>query len=597
MSSPNSLQVLLADERPDQAAVRLTLRSLALAGVEQVMLAEPVSAPGALGNEVAVHAVAPGQLVEHIQQTERVLLLRAGCIVPRTLLTQLHSLPELLQPCHPLLSNDADPQLVPPSGGDCDSVQDGLSAWSGRYPIRTDQQHHAMYCASDWLADQLAGGREGRWLDKLTCSNDSLPIYIYRAVPSLAWPQRSFVSAFSRGPTRWYPKPALWEMGRAYRRYRQAPAQPGTGHDGPKPENRWRQLRASRRELSPAPPAPGALRVTYVLQDLLIAGGVLSVIQLVNELNLSGVDARIAATFEDPKVYRWLPFVRRPMIYGSAEDLVENLPECDLLVATLWTTAPLVKQLLDQGRTKKAAYFVQGFEANFYPDSPSTQAQVESTYNLLDTRIVKSDWLAAKLAELGCATHKIALGMDLDLFRPGLFPPEQPLVLALARPAIGVSEYDAVIRALASVKAAHPDVSIALFGDDNLQREAIPFPYIDLGVVFDRATLVRWYHKASVVVDLCSSHGFGRCGLEAMACGTPCVLAKTGGVLEYAIHEHNALLVDSADDNQAGAAIVRLLDPGPLPQQLRAAGLETAKYYDKTAEGKRTKAFFKELMN
>ena len=285
------------------------------------------------------------------------------------------------------------------------------------------------------------------------------------------------------------------------------------------------------------------------------------------------------------------------MIYASAEDLRKNLPECDLLIATFWTTAPVVKQLLEEGRARHAAYFVQGYDANFYPDSPATRARAESTYEMLDTRIVKSDWLAEKLAKLGCATHKIALGMDLDLFRPGPFPPEEPLVLALARPEQALSEFDAVIAALARVKAAQPEVTVALFGSDGLGDRDIPFPFVDLGILHDRATLVGWYHKASVLVDLCSTHGFGRCGLEAMACGTPCVLSSTGGVLEYAIHERNALLVDSADDEQAAAAVLRLLQPGPESLALRREGLETARYYDKKAEAKRTEGFFRSLLN
>lgn len=585
-------QVILASSQPDAGSVHLTLRSLAAAGVSEVILAAPAQLPSTWGGELQVTEAAHEELASLIRRSEQVLLLTAGCLVPRSLLALLKAHSQSLQTCHPLLSNDGDVHRVPPSGGDCDTVQHLLShekvlrKAAGKSP-------HALYCNSGWLAEQVPALADQSWLTALPFSEEVLPIYVYRAATSLTWPGRSFVSAFSTGPTRWSPKPAVWEMGRELRAYRQG----AVATSAARTENRWQQLTRSRREVAAAPATEGALRITYVLQDLLIAGGVLSVVQLVNELNLLGVDARIAASFEDPKVYRWLPFVRRPMIYANSEDLLKNLPECDLLVATFWTTAPLVRRLLDEGRAGHAAYFVQGYDANFYPDSPATRAQAESTYRLLDTRIVKSDWLAAKLADLGCATHKIALGMDLDLFRPGPFLPERPLVLALARPEHALAEFDALIGALAKVKAARPEATIVLFGSDNLTRRDIPFAFEDLGIVHDRATMVDWYHKASVLVDLCATHGFGRCGLEAMACGTPCVLSATGGVLEYAIHERNALLVDSADNEQAAGAVLRLLQEGQLPQQLRNEGLETARYYDKKAEAKRTKAFFRDLLN
>ena len=337
--SSHSVQVVLVDPQLDPVACHLTLRSLALAGVKEVVLTEPGRLPESWDAELKVFETAPDELPAKVLQSERVLLLVAGCVIPRSLLRLLEGLSLVpLNSCHPLLSNDSDIHRVPPAGGDCDTVQALLPSWLTSSPANGRGPYHALYCASSWLAEHVGSVDGPGWFAALACSGQVLPIYVYRADTSLDWPQRSFVSTFYRGPTRWSPKPAFWELGRELRAQRRGLPTAET----PRAEGRLRQLTRSRREAAAAPSVNGTLRVTYVLQDLLIAGGVLSVIQLVNELNLRGVDARIAASFEDPKVYRWLPFVRRPMIYASAEDLRKNLPECDLLIATFWTTAPVV---------------------------------------------------------------------------------------------------------------------------------------------------------------------------------------------------------------------------------------------------------------
>ena len=149
---------------------------------------------------------------------------------------------------------------------------------------------------------------------------------------------------------------------------------------------------------------PGRLRVTYVLRDIVVAGGVLSVIQLVNELILLGVEARIVATFEDPVIYDWSRLYTRPIIFRSAEELIEKFPETDIVVATLWATAPWVAAVGRAGRAKRTAYFVQDYEPWFFAEKHQrSRAEVLDTYRMIENRIVKSDWLRGMLEREGRA--------------------------------------------------------------------------------------------------------------------------------------------------------------------------------------------------
>ncbi len=340
----------------------------------------------------------------------------------------------------------------------------------------------------------------------------------------------------------------------------------------------------------------GRLRVTYLLHNLVVAGGVLSVIQLVNELVLLGVEARIVALFEDPAIYDWTPLYTQPLIFRNLRELLRNFPDSDITVATLWSTAPWVAELVRRGRTRTAAYFLQDYEPWFFPEAKvAARERVRATYPLIPHRIVKSDWLQGMLASDGYPTQKIPLGMNLARFYPRDIARDRPVILAMARPHTPRRGFEPTVAALARAKAARPEVEIVLFGDRFLSKHPIPFPFRDEGVVADQNRLAELYSETTVFIDGSDFQGFGRCGLEAMACGAACVLTEVGGVGEYAQDEVNALLVPPQRPDRFAEALVRLLDEEPLRQRLIAAGLETAQRFCHKREGRDTLEYFRSL--
>jgi len=218
--------------------------------------------------------------------------------------------------------------------------------------------------------------------------------------------------------------------------------------------------RALTERLTPA----GRLRVTYVLDRLVVAGGVLSVLQLVNALIRLGVEARVAALYE--------ALYTRPLIYRNVAALLAECPASDVLFATHWNTAEWVHQLWQSGRTRVAGYLIQDYEPWFFPETAADQrSRVKATYPLLPHRVVMSDWLGERLADDGYASTKIPLGMDLGQFYPRLIHSSRsPAVLAMARPGTPRRGFPATIAALAQVKQARPEVRIVLFGDRSLDR-------------------------------------------------------------------------------------------------------------------------------
>ncbi|MGW7159264.1 glycosyltransferase [Paenibacillus taichungensis] len=338
----------------------------------------------------------------------------------------------------------------------------------------------------------------------------------------------------------------------------------------------------------------GKLRVTYILPQLSIAGGVLSVIQLVNELILLGVEARIIALREYPEIYDWKMYTK-PIIYRNKEELVELMPETDIVVATHWSTAEWALEVLEASKAKKGVYFLQDYEGWFHENEPQVQKLIQATYEQIPNRIVKSDWLKEQLKKDGFESRKIRLGMDLSVFYPRTVDKKKhPVIMSMARPRTPWRGFTYSIAALEIVKSRFPDVEIILFGED-LSRYHIPFDYIEVGHISDQNKLAELYSISDIYLDGSDFQGFGRPALEAMACGTACVLTNVGGVTEYAVNNFNCLLVPPKSPDSYSKALIRLIEHEDMRNRLVENGKDTVKEYDHKREALETLNYFNKI--
>jgi GT2 family glycosyltransferase len=337
--------------------------------------------------------------------------------------------------------------------------------------------------------------------------------------------------------------------------------------------------------------------VTYIVAKLSVSGGVLSVIQLVNELILQGFDARIATLDIDPEVLNWTWLLTEPMLFLTLRDLIKDLPATDIAVGTLWNTAPWVHALTALGKARTTAYFLQDYEPWFIPEwETDTRQRIIADYDLIPNRIVKSDWLAGKLAEHGYETTKISLGMDLDMFYPRDRTPGPPTVLTMARPSTPWRGFSTAVQALSEVKRQIPETRIVLFGTDDLDSAEIPFDFESAGRIVNQNRIAQLYSDADVFLDASTFQGFGRCALEAMACGTSVVLTNVGGVMEYATPEENCLAVPPSAPAETASALLRLLRNEGLRQHVVRTGLTTAHRFCHRREALETAVYFHRLL-
>lgn len=362
-------------------------------------------------------------------------------------------------------------------------------------------------------------------------------------------------------------------------------------------------LRARRlvRTRATEPPLPRGFvsarrpRVTYVLEKFSLSGGVLSVVQLVNRLQLLGWDAKIATHHDHAQDHVGAyTLYHKPYVFPSAEAMIRSFPPSDVVVATLWSTVPKVHRIV--GETLPGAvpwYFVQDDETRFFPsfDRSARQAVLDG-YGLIANRIVKSAWLADVLRGRGVESVQVPLGLDLDSFYRERPDAPRPLrVVGMARPSTPRRGFAALVAAFREIARRRPDVELALFGCADLATHELDFPHVDLGMLpNDRMRAV--YNGARVYLDTSEFQGFGRPALEAMACGCATVLGREGGVSEYARDGENCLLIDPADRDGAVASVLRLVDDDALRARIVAGATATAARFSCDVEAQATSRLF-----
>ena len=171
-------------------------------------------------------------------------------------------------------------------------------------------------------------------------------------------------------------------------------------------------------------------------------------------------------------------------------------------------------------------------------------------------------------------------GVDLERFTPDRdgarrrlgVPPERPLLVSARRlvPRMGL---DVLVRAMSRLPEG---VHLVVAGDgpegEPLRQAAVALGVHDrvhlLGRI-DDAELVDWYRAADVaVLPSLSLEGFGLVALEALACGTPVVASRVGGLPEVVGPLDPGLVVEPGDPEALAARLAAVL-AGAAPSRER----------------------------
>jgi len=225
-------------------------------------------------------------------------------------------------------------------------------------------------------------------------------------------------------------------------------------------------------------------------------------------------------------------------------------------------------------------------------------------YRHVDVFIAVSRMIASMLVEDGIPPDRIEVVHDgvnisavdrtpaLDVHKELWLPHGSPVVGNVAA-LVPHKGQKVLIDAAAIVVRKMPDVRFVILGEGEL-RQTLERQVKDLGLdrhVFlpgFKADILGLQKSFDVFVMSSLTEGLGSSMLDAMACGTPVVGTRAGGIPEAIDDGRTGLLVRPNHADELAAAIMRLLADSTLRQRLGAAGrahVEAEFSVDKMVEG------------
>ena len=175
------------------------------------------------------------------------------------------------------------------------------------------------------------------------------------------------------------------------------------------------------------------------------------------------------------------------------------------------------------------------------------------------------------------------LGVDTEIFKP-LGNPKENFVLSVG--SCGPSKgFDFSIKSLARIDSKiYPKFIIVCNSVDVGWKNYLEQLAIKVGVELEIKNLiqdnelVQLYNKAKLVLYAPYLEPFGLVPLEAMACGTPVVAVKEGGVRESVLHNETGILTER-DEGMFAEAITDLLLNKEKRQYMSQRALEVVQNF------------------
>ncbi len=274
------------------------------------------------------------------------------------------------------------------------------------------------------------------------------------------------------------------------------------------------------------------------------------------------------------------------LLYQAVRPLVESLirdgNDFDLIDSHYFYPDGVAAVHLARALAKPVTITGRGTDLNHIPDFSNPRRQIQWAAEHADGLITVSRALRDKLTGLGVAAERVTVlrnGVDLDLFRPVDRNAARQELAFKGRTLISVGNliplkgHDLIIRALSRL----PGIGLVIVGDGP-ERATLESLVHTLGItdrvrflgLLNQEDLARVYGAADALVLASSREGWPNVLLESMACGTPAVATRVGGIPEIVAEGAAGLMADERTVDGLVSAIDRLFADPPRREETRA---------------------------
>jgi len=225
-----------------------------------------------------------------------------------------------------------------------------------------------------------------------------------------------------------------------------------------------------------------------------------------------------------------------------------------------------------------------------------------------DRIVTHTEYAERCIRELGvtCPISRSLLGIDLEKFCPaGAEREKQPTVICVAR--LGHNKnHERLLRVFTHTRRHLKEARLWLVGGGPKEQQLREMAG-SLGIAEDvhflgiktSDEIPELLQRAWVKALFSEKEGLGVAFMEALACGTPCVASRIGGIPEVVTDGETGLLFDFhslGSEEAAGKALANLLqDEQRLKSMSEAAVEDAAKRFDEEAHIDRMDGLLKEI--
>jgi len=323
-------------------------------------------------------------------------------------------------------------------------------------------------------------------------------------------------------------------------------------------------------------------RVAYILGHGNVTGGAKVIMEHLNHLARDKWEAKLVCFRTVPS---WFPLEVEVLQCDlrRLSSIVDS--EFDVAVASYWDHVPA---LVGLARTV-SIHFVQGDE-HLFGDARFLPGNLHEFADVVYTLPVRLWSVSVPVAEVLLGKYNrrsevLGNGVSDYFFRASPKRQEDPVnipnILVVGPDSLPFKRVPEVLRCLSNLRRKGFVFQATWVTPVPPQPDIVPDGLADLKVVVrpPQDELARVYAEADIFVSGSDYEAFALPPLEAMAGGVAVVSTANKGVIQYARHEHNALLVPVGDWHGFELAVERLLRDTGLRERLGAAGMETAALY------------------